>query len=378
MIVIATFWIIAGWLCGWMLLLSMRLLKPPERYPVQIGQQSGMGKDYMLTLPAMSVVIPARNAPDKIGALLSSLAKQTLRPAEMIVVVDAAEDETAIIAAASGASVVTAGESPEGWADKSWACWRGAHAAKGEVLVFLDADTVLEADGLERLGLAFQEKGGFLSVQPYHWMKRAYERLSAFFNLIVVFSVGSGQEGGAFGPCVVCGREMYMDAGGHQAVSGEALENYHLGIVFKRQGMQVSNRLGRGLIASRMFPDGLTGLIGGSRNSFSGGIFATSPIKLMAISIWIAGAVSAVTQWLAIGADPSGPAVLAGALFYLAYAIQIVMMLRYAGNFSFAGLLFPLPLLVFLLAFILLVYRTFARGRGNWKGSRSGPAGQAE
>lgn len=55
--VITTIWIIAGWLCGWMLLLSMRRLKPPERYPVQVGQHSSAGKDYSVVLPAMSVII---------------------------------------------------------------------------------------------------------------------------------------------------------------------------------------------------------------------------------------------------------------------------------------------------------------------------------
>ncbi|WP_028561082.1 glycosyltransferase family 2 protein [Paenibacillus pinihumi] len=369
--VITTIWIIAGWLCGWMLLLSMRRLKPPERYPVQVGQHSSAGKDYSVVLPAMSVIIPARNEAERIGALLSSLAKQTLRPVEIIVVDDGSRDATADIAAGAGASVVTPGELPSGWTGKSWACWRGAHAAKGEVLVFLDADTVLEADGLERLALAFQEKGGFLSVQPYHWMKRTYERLSAFFNLIVLFSVGSGQEGGgAFGPCVVCGREMYMEAGGHQSVSREVLENYHLGIVFKQKGLQVSNRIGRGLIAFRMYPDGLAGLIAGWSKSFAEGASATSPVKLMAISIWIAGAVSAVTQWVHIAAEPSSAAVLAGAIFYLGYAVQLVMMLRYAGNFGAAGLLFPLPLLIFLIVFILSAYQTFAKGKVNWKGRK--------
>lgn len=373
---ITTCWIVAGWICGWLLLLSLRRLKPLERVPIRLGERfyahGGLSGGQ---LPSMSVIIPARNEEANIGALLASLAKQSVRPLEVIVVDDGSTDGTAAVAAAQGVRVVSSGQLPPGWTGKSWACWQGAQIAAGEVLIFLDADIVMEADGLERLALAFQERGGLLSMQPYHWMKRPYERLSAFFNLIVLFAVGSSQHPtGAFGPCVMCSREMYMETGGHQAVRNELLENHQLGSIFHQDKLPLTNLLGRGIAAFRMYPGGLRALISGWSKSFAAGAKATPPLRLLAISIWVAGAVSAVTQWFTLAETPPG-AVWLAAGFYVAYAVQLVMLLRYAGNFGLAGLYFPAPLLVFLYVFVLSAYQTFARGTVSWKG-RSLDAGK--
>lgn len=367
--VITTLWIVAGWLCGWLLLLSLRRLKPAERVTVRLeGQLYAEGGFRGGQLPAMSVIIPARNEEGNLGPLLASLAKQTVRPLELIVVDDESTDDTAEIAARRGARVLSSKPLPSGWTGKSWACWQGAQAAAGEVLVFLDADIVMEADGLERLALAFQERGGLLSVQPYHWMKRPYERLSAFFNLIVLFAVGSSQQpSGAFGPCIVCSRAMYTETGGHRAVQGDVLENYHLGNLFLQHKLPLTNLLGRGVAAFRMYSGGLGALVRGWSKSFAAGAKATSPIRLLAISVWIAGAVSAVTQWFSLAAAPA-EAIWLAALLYAAYAGQLVMLLRYAGNFGLTGLVFPVPLLIFLYGFALSAYDTYVRGTVSWKG----------
>ena len=75
---------------------------------------------------------------------------------------------------------------PEGWAGKPWACWQGAQQAGGDLLLFLDADTWLEPDGLERLVQEYLAQGGLLSVQPFHRVRQLYEELSAFFNIVQI------------------------------------------------------------------------------------------------------------------------------------------------------------------------------------------------
>lgn len=91
--------------------------------------------------PRVSVIIPARNEERRIGRLLDSLDRQTVRPHEVIVVDDQSSDLTGSLASGRGASVVTGGPLREDWCGKPWACWRGACASTGDLLLFLDADT---------------------------------------------------------------------------------------------------------------------------------------------------------------------------------------------------------------------------------------------
>jgi glycosyltransferase involved in cell wall biosynthesis len=85
--------------------------------------------------PPLSIVLPAKNEAGSIGALLKRI--RSLRPeAELIVTDDGSSDETAQVATDAGARVIRHPYSMgNGAAVKS-----GARAAKGEVLVFMDAD----------------------------------------------------------------------------------------------------------------------------------------------------------------------------------------------------------------------------------------------
>ncbi len=87
----------------------------------------------------VSVIIPARNEEAGLPGLLESLARQDPGPEEVIVVDDGSEDATAERAAQAGAKVLPSRPLPEGWRGKTWACWQGAEASRGEVLLCLAA-----------------------------------------------------------------------------------------------------------------------------------------------------------------------------------------------------------------------------------------------
>jgi rSAM/selenodomain-associated transferase 2 len=84
---------------------------------------------------SISIIIPALNEASRIGRTLASLTKTP--GVEVIVVDGGSQDETPRIAAGCGAEVLVA---PQGRARQMNA---GAAAARGEILLFLHADTVL-------------------------------------------------------------------------------------------------------------------------------------------------------------------------------------------------------------------------------------------
>jgi 4,4'-diaponeurosporenoate glycosyltransferase len=86
---------------------------------------------------------------------------------------DHSEDSTAAVAEAEGCVVLRSEKPPGNWVGKPWACWQGANKATGNLLVFLDADTFLEPDGLSRILYEYREKRGFCPFSPFIRWKRA-------------------------------------------------------------------------------------------------------------------------------------------------------------------------------------------------------------
>lgn len=84
---------------------------------------------------AVSVVLPAHNAAGFLAEAAASVRAQTVPVAEIIVVDDGSTDETPHIAAGLGARVIAQARAGAGAARN-----RGAAAATGEWLAFLDAD----------------------------------------------------------------------------------------------------------------------------------------------------------------------------------------------------------------------------------------------
>ncbi|MGH9206467.1 MAG: glycosyltransferase, partial [Acidimicrobiales bacterium] len=221
--------------------------------------------------------------------LVSSLEGQLGPTDELIVVDDGASELTAEAARSAGAVVVQAGAVPSGWTGKSWACWRGSQAASGDVLVFLEPDTVLKQGGLSRV-LGQRHGAALLSVQPYHNTERPYEQLSAFFNLVLTmgteaFSVWRDhrEQGAAFGPCLVCSRADYQAIGGHGSVRGQVLEDVALARRFCRAGLKVKVVAGRGAVELRMYPAGLPQLVEGWATKLAGGAGTVRPLALLMV-----------------------------------------------------------------------------------------------
>ena len=252
-----------------------------------------------------------------------------------------------------GATVISSQPLPAGWRGKTWACQQGANTARADTLLFVDADSWFEAGGLERILAGYS--AGALSVGPYHAVRLPYEQLSAFFNLIMTAATVPG---GLFGQMLLVSRENYQRVGGHEAVKGRILENFHLSERFREEGIPLHSLPGRGMLAFRMYPSGLSGLVEGWTKGFASGAGKTSRPLLLLIAAWLTG-MTLPLGWLPFSA--------LAPLLYLLYAAQLGVMFRQVGAFRwYAALLYPVPLGFFFVVFAASVLRSGRRV--TWKG----------
>ena len=301
----------------------------------------------------LSIIIPARNEAHNLPRLLDSIFSQPAPPLEVLVIDDASTDATASVATAHGATVLPSLALPDGWRGKPWACHQGALAAKGSHLLFLDADCWFEPGGLDAILASYH--GGAFSVAPYHRIESPYEELSAFFNLIMVAST-TGH--GLFGQMLLIDRARYEQTGGHQEVKGRVLENLRLAGIYRAAGVPVSSLPGRGMLAFRMYPEGLSSLVEGWTKGFASGASETPRAAVILVALWITGLM------IALIALPFSPW---SAHLYLAFALQFGVMLKQVGSFSLlTALCYPISL-----AFYLAVFVRSLRRSGKevtWKG----------
>jgi len=326
--------------------------------------------------PSLSIVIPARNEEKSLPVLLESLRDQDFIPDEIIVVIDQSEDRTKEIAESAGVITVQSEPLPKGWVGKTWACHQGSQAAKGEIIVFLDADTCIEKDGLKKIIETCLRKDGVVSIQPYHKTIKLYEQLSAFFNIIAMGAMGTFtifgnllKPIGLFGPCIMMRRKYYLEIGGHLEVKGEVVEDLALGNRLKKRKIPIYCYGGKGTISFRMYPNGMRELVDGWSKGFATGAVKTYIPILLAIIAWVGGGISAIRYTIETIYSMNTISILVWTSAYLGYAIQVYWMLFRVGTFKFyTALFYPVSLLFFLAIFLRSFFLIFIRRSVRWKG----------
>ncbi len=325
---------------------------------------------------SVSIIIPVRNEETSLPRLLESIQQSDPLPDEIIVVVGECEDRTREVATEQKVTVIDSEPLPDGWIGKPWGCYQGARMAKGDILVFLDADTCVEKGGLRDIVDTYLETDGIVSVQPYHKTRRLYEQLSMFFNIIMMGAMGPFtvmgsriKPVGLFGPCVVVKKEHYFASGGHLAVRGEVVEDLALGERLQKHNLPLHCYGGQGAISFRMYPNGIRELVDGWSKGFATGAVRTHIALLVAIIAWVGSGIGATACAIGSIASMQGAAIMWWTLAYLAYAVQVQWMAFRVGTFrSYTALLFPVALLFFIAVFFRSILFVAIRKKVIWKG----------
>lgn len=263
--------------------------------------------------PLASILVPARNEARRIAPCIRSLLAQQGVEFELLVLDDHSEDETASVLRGLGLRddggdparrLLVGAPLPPGWTGKNWACHQLARQARGEWLLFTDADTVHAPGTLAAaLALASERRADLLSAWPrlvtltlgeklvipvIHIMAVAFyphallEFLQRDLSRARVVSRGALRSlGGANGQFLLFKKTSYEAIGGHAAVRAHLVEDVALGrevAMRLGEGMRLVNCDGSRLVDCRMYES-----LGGVWEGFTKNI---RPAFEAALAVW--------------------------------------------------------------------------------------------
>jgi cellulose synthase/poly-beta-1,6-N-acetylglucosamine synthase-like glycosyltransferase len=326
--------------------------------------------------PTVTVVVAARNEEEKIAPALRSLLAQDYPQLTVLVVNDRSTDGTGRILAelaevSPGLRVLQLDSLPAGWLGKNHALQRGAEEARGEWLLFTDADVVMEPTVVARaMEYALREGVDHLTIAPKLVMPGAV--LQAFGGMFAVFFARAAKPWKArdpksrshvgIGAFNLVRASAYRSAGGHRAIAMRPDDDLKLGKLLKRAGHRQDLVIGGDMVSVEWYstvPEAVRGL---EKNAFAGFDYSVATVVAacllsLAIDVWPFAALfltAGPTRWL------NG---ISAALAVLTYAGST----RASGTRPVYALAYPLSTLLVLFIVVRSCALAIRNGGVHWR-----------
>ena len=225
-------------------------------------------ENFLKENPLISILIPARNEENNIKKCINSLLKQDYENFEILVLDDGSTDRTAdavnkLIKKDPRIKLYYGKPLPKGWLGKSFACQQLADYAKGQYLLFVDADTLhFPTSVSSSIACLLKYKVDALSVFAKQIIVSFPERMVvpfgnfmilAFMPLALIRRSRMALFCTAIGQFMLFKKEVYEAIGGHESIKGEILEDVIISKKVKRCGYKFMIFDGRSNLYCRMY-----------------------------------------------------------------------------------------------------------------------------
>ncbi len=328
----------------------------------------------------ISVLIPARNEESHIALTIASIRNQIgLTDLEIIILDDQSTDSTGAIVqqlAAQDSRITLVSNTvnpPIDWLGKPHACHLISQQATGSVLVFVDADVILEPDAIAACVELLREKD-FGLVAPYP-QQLAVTPLERLVQPLVIWSWASTMPLGiaenslrpslsaANGQFLIFDSYAYRASGGHVSVKGEVFEDIELMRSLKLNGFHCATVNGSELAHCRMYDcadalrNGYTKSLWNAFGSPAGSLAVNSLLVFTYLLPPIAMTTSRKNSTQAIGA--------AG---YLSGVAGRALVARKTGSRTFPDSFAQPASIAAFIGLNALSWSRHLRGKNTWKG----------
>lgn len=223
------------------------------------------------SFPKISVIVPSRNEEMYISKCIDSLINQDYSgPLEIIAVNDCSTDKTSEIIQICSHSLqnclsgteslrnsnsrislkaINVENKPEGWMGKNWSCYQGYLNSSGQLLLFIDADTIMTSPST--LSLATNELLRYdldaITLRPHLlyednlWLKITIPIIWTIshigYSALRINDPNKRKNGFVFGCFYLITRNTYEKIGTHEAVRKEIAEDLEIGRLIKEKAI---------------------------------------------------------------------------------------------------------------------------------------------
>ena len=332
--------------------------------------------------PLISICVPARNEEKRLAPLLTSLSRLDYPRYEVLVLDDESGDNTAgLVREFAGRSsrirLLKGKPLPSGWRGKTWACHRLSLQARGEWILFVDADTWFGPEILKRcLQAAERSRADVLSLIPHEVVGTWLERLviptlvfclTGFVPMRLALRRGSPlyRYMGVNGQFAFFRADAYRSFGGHRSVAHEIVDDIQIGRAAVRAGLQLSFFNGTDEAACRMYTNAREVREGFAKNMMPFFRFGVAWTTLGLGFLFLVGVAPFIA--LAMG-SAAGVLFLPALLLVLAqWAVRLDQARQYRMP-ALSALLHPFGCLAFGLIGLNSIYWYAVKKKGWWRG----------
>lgn len=327
----------------------------------------------------ISVLIPARDEEETIERCVRAALDGDHDVLEVIVYDDRSSDETPeILERLQGEydnlRVVEGVPLPDGWVGKPHACHRLGEAARGELLLYVDADTFLTESGITRISSLLRDYGADLvTAVPRQITGGVFERLvlpllhltyTSWLPMPLVWKTDDPRFLAANGQILAIRRTALDEIGGFEAVRADVVDDMAICRRAKQLGQTVVFADGFRVARCRMYGSTREVWEGFSKNLYEG--IGGTPVALAGVMVLYIAAF--VVPYLALAASPFFLELLAPALVAVGANVSLRILLTLRFSHAPEGIVLH-PIAV--LALLGIAFNSYLWDRGNriqWAG----------
>jgi cellulose synthase/poly-beta-1,6-N-acetylglucosamine synthase-like glycosyltransferase len=320
-----------------------------------------------------SVIVAAKDEAATIEQTVRRLLAQGGVALELIVVDDRSTDRTGEILEQLAKEdprlkVISVEALPEGWLGKCHACHLGASAAKGEWIVFIDADCCLKPVVLLRaVRVAELERADHVTLTPGRTTPSLGVRATALLfhlscvNLISGVNRDRPKSYLGLGAFNLVRATAYRQCGGYEALRLTALDDVKLGLLLRRTGKRTRAFLGADDVQAHWGTNTFSTIALMEKNYFAAFDFRLS------LALGVGACLTLLVGGVVLGAAWGTGAGLTAALSPFGLVVPAAILARRLGWSWSVGLGVPLVVPVFLCALLNSTAKTLWRGGIRWR-----------
>ncbi|NHJ38479.1 MAG: glycosyltransferase, partial [Asgard group archaeon] len=355
---------------------------------ISIRKREQFDDSYLRSLakePFVSIIVPTYNEENNIEKCLKSLKALNHSNFEIILSDGGSVDKTVELAKQYADKIIVKNKIPEGWIGKNYGCHLGFEEAKGEILLFTDADTWHKPDSLRiTVSALLGKKAGLFTMLPYQDMKKWWESIIPIYFFMSHLTSGGlkrindPKERDSFlgiGQYLLFTRDAYDKIGGHIRIKGSIIEDYAFARIVKMQLQSLYFTCGKKIVHVQMYPESLKHCWTGFKKVLYAGTKLTPARRITIATIFsLLTIFSPIIIILnAIFATSIGWVI----IMSCAYLVKLIAFVTHWHNkgkhFWITYLFFPFLMLFFIFTMIASALEIILRNTTVWKGRKYHP-----